>query len=517
MATGKVFKCLVGATPGFTVVVDGESPVPLSVLNQWASTTEGLRPDPGEWLLRAARFRHDDEVWTWLGYYRHAYQLGGSRPGGIAAAGLLVRDGYVQGGAAVSFLTEAEALLEGAAMKDGRFVMRLEDIAHFAWPYAEEGLPEAAVRRMDGPDLAGLDPDKPEKIYIDLSDPGESVLASWYFEWAQIGPALSSYSRLFIGNTTRLAETARDVSDVRAFTSREFASAPLPTIYREPEPAGVVEDDRSAEEDELHSTASPIDEPYSEPGIGYLAFPRQGGFAKAESDWPPQAGVEERLDDLRRFVKDLARRTPRSSGGAGGHWYRAVLLGAGSTFVGIVLLIALLALAGPAIEKLGTLLGKQSGIAATGEAGESEEINTIAGLARTGEVPPPDAAAAGTAGSFAPAPEIVQALFVAVAAGDLATAREQWSPSRPDADFQKFVAWRRDFTEMKVTAGTLKPLRSDGSILQVELPLEISGAWTNGRRVSGHGRILLRKSPQPDSRWFVGAVELDPGLSQPRF
>jgi|GEM_PF-2562301 len=239
MSSPEVLRYLIGVTPGVKLLTPDSGGVSLATVNDWASLTEGeeLRPQPDEWLIKTARYCLDDQIWTWIGLYQHAFQLGGKRPGGILGAGLLLRNAYVQGGHALTFLPKVVARLRALALVDGKFTRKVEDLHDFPWA-DHDPLLEGGIFELDDQRDRGLDPARSEQVFLDLSDGGESQFSSWYVDWAQIGRPFAGFSRMLLAGSARIAESARSIENMSAFTSHQFATASFEWMQDPPpEPA----------------------------------------------------------------------------------------------------------------------------------------------------------------------------------------------------------------------------------------------------------------------------------------
>lgn len=145
----------------------------------------------------------ENEVATWIGLYKKAYEIDGSREGGFFGCGLWLFGGRADGAAVLALLRYLVQEVERVAIDRGRFKRRLGDIRNEVRLASVRETLVAAIYSSLEPNLpiSLAVPINQSTILVDLGEPAiGSVSAEWMLDWAQAGCGLFGlYTRVVLG------------------------------------------------------------------------------------------------------------------------------------------------------------------------------------------------------------------------------------------------------------------------------------------------------------------------------
>lgn len=204
---------LIGVTAGTEVCTFGRLPVSLS--DDWVEVQPSevtIGADSAD-LYVCTRRMVEGKVLTWIGLYRHAHEIGGSRAGAYHGAGVWLLGRTARGGAVVQVLPMLADQLRRLAMVGSQFQRRLADIRpQFEWPEREvDRVGHSMQPLVQG---GGLAPGQGAGLLIDASEPMDAAQVGWHLDWLQLGPAFAPYSRVLIATDARTADSARELGRV---------------------------------------------------------------------------------------------------------------------------------------------------------------------------------------------------------------------------------------------------------------------------------------------------------------
>ena len=200
---------LVGVTPGLELATFGKLPVQL--VDDWVSisTSEILLPR-GKNLYVISRRIENGHILTWIAYFRHALELGGSRGGGFYGAGLWLLDKTAPGDGITNLLPQLADQVNQLAMSNGQFIKRITDIRELVqWPDAEGKRVNQSMQDI----VAGVglgNGDLPHG-YLDLSSPNDAPYLGWFLDWVQSGVAFNGFSRIIISTDPEVTASAESL------------------------------------------------------------------------------------------------------------------------------------------------------------------------------------------------------------------------------------------------------------------------------------------------------------------
>lgn len=207
---------LIGVTPGLEVATFGS--LPFQPVDDWIgiSTSEiELRKQQG--LYFVTRRVVDRSVLTWIGYYRSALELGGSRDGGYYGAGIWLVDKAASGDAIVHLLPLLADQVNQHAMSNGQFVKRLSAIREqIQWPDAEGKRLNQSLTALVSE--GGLSVSDLPRAYLDLSSVNHAPHLGWFFDWIQMGLPFSQFSRVMLSTDAAVTASARSLGRLQFVT-----------------------------------------------------------------------------------------------------------------------------------------------------------------------------------------------------------------------------------------------------------------------------------------------------------
>jgi len=187
--------------------------IPLLVLEDaWIEVTPSqltLHPDKDAVVI--FRRHVSGQIATWIGIYRHAYEMGYDRRGSFYGAGAWIVSGVVDARLLIQLLREMAAQIKTRAMSGDRLTKRISEAANdLTIPASAAALLEGSGRLSSGCKPEG------EAIFIVENNSSTDVI-----EWAQRASSAACFSKIVIGSADQAP------TDVRSSTFRLFSSLPL--------------------------------------------------------------------------------------------------------------------------------------------------------------------------------------------------------------------------------------------------------------------------------------------------
>jgi hypothetical protein len=207
---------LTGITAGSELCTFGK--LPLTILDEWVEinpTEVKLQRTADVYLL--SRRIVEGRVLTWIGLYRPAYEIGGSRPGGYHGAGIWLLDKMANGEAVARLLPQLVDQVNRLAMTGGQFQRRLADIR------TEVRLPDTdfdQVRKSMEPVTpgSGLGSGDLPRAFLDLSDPLDAPHLGWFIYWVQAAPPFARFNRIVLSTNRGVAAQVADLNRLKVLT-----------------------------------------------------------------------------------------------------------------------------------------------------------------------------------------------------------------------------------------------------------------------------------------------------------
>ncbi|PWF55730.1 hypothetical protein [Massilia glaciei] len=217
---------IMGVTPGLEVVTFGKLPFPL--VDSWITiSTSELVVQPSQSAYVVTRRIVDRHLLTWIGYYRSAFAIGGSRDGGYYGAGIWLVDHQVPGEAVVNLLPLLADQVNRLAMSNGRFVRRLDDIhEEIQWPDAEG----KRLRQSMTPlvDARGLGSGNLAWGYLDLANRDHAPYLGLFLDWIQSGAPFTTFSRIALSPDAAVTESVRERGSMKLISPYNLLAGDAP-------------------------------------------------------------------------------------------------------------------------------------------------------------------------------------------------------------------------------------------------------------------------------------------------
>ncbi len=201
---------LIGVTAGTELCTFGKMPVQLS--DDWIELLPSeISLQLGGEVYLVARRIVDGKDLTWVGLYRHALEIGGSRIGNYYGAGAWILGRVAHGEALVAVLPSLADEVHRLAMSGDQFRRRLAEIR------PEVKWPETAVDRVGHsmqplPVGSGLASTGSASAFLPVAAPFSAAHLGWMIDWVQLGGAFAPYARVILGNEGRAAASARHLA-----------------------------------------------------------------------------------------------------------------------------------------------------------------------------------------------------------------------------------------------------------------------------------------------------------------
>lgn len=199
---------LVGTPKGndYRALEDPALPIQAELLQRWIMLGDA-QMQPDQVLLKLARYRHEDGIYTWLGLYSHATELDARRvEGSYVGAGLLLRDKLLPPEESLRIVHDVHHALRQLVVKNGRFRRTLNDFAvkDLLLPL-DMGADYAAIAAA-----RQLDPERglrPEGERVALRDPFILVDLEWdrfvpaCIQWAQTSTMFDKVQQVYLSQS----------------------------------------------------------------------------------------------------------------------------------------------------------------------------------------------------------------------------------------------------------------------------------------------------------------------------
>lgn len=215
---------LIGVPSGTEVCTFGKLPVALS--DDWVELqpSEISLQAAGEVLVVSRRFIEGVPL-TWVGLYRHAFEIGGTRIGNYYGAGAWLLGRSAAGVALAAVLPGLADQVQRLAMDGDRFVRRLAEIrSAFVWP--EEAVDRVGHSMEAMGAAVGLGTRGAGAAYVSVDHMESTDSLGVMIDWIQSGHIFASHHRIVLGNAGAAASSARalgrlEVLDIAALRQRE--------------------------------------------------------------------------------------------------------------------------------------------------------------------------------------------------------------------------------------------------------------------------------------------------------
>lgn len=215
LSTTVINLTLFGTTTGLEVLhlPIGSNNLPVKFEDAWIEISPNmatLRADRDVVVL--SRRNINGHIGTWIGLYRPAREIGYDRPGSFYGAGAWVIDKVADVTCLIETLKNLANQLQTLAMNGDRFVKRINDIhSQLVPPEQITSLSASLSNVANGCDPSG------ETIFIASSNSFSELL-----EWGQRAQSASKFSKIIIGSTEQIPESASG-SSIKVFKTLAFA------------------------------------------------------------------------------------------------------------------------------------------------------------------------------------------------------------------------------------------------------------------------------------------------------
>lgn len=206
---------LFGTTTGLEVLhlPIGSNNLPVRFEDAWIEISPNmatLRPERDVVVL--SRRNLNGHIATWIGLYRPAREIGYDRPGSFYGAGAWVIDKVADVTCLIETLKNLANQIKALAMNGDRFVKRINEIHQQLVPPEQiANLTASLTNATNGCDPAG------ETIFIEASNSFSELL-----EWGQRAPSASKFSKIIVGNSDQIPESASG-SSIKVFKTLALA------------------------------------------------------------------------------------------------------------------------------------------------------------------------------------------------------------------------------------------------------------------------------------------------------
>jgi hypothetical protein len=149
-ARAQITPCIFGTTSGFEIHTLTRLPLGLEDL-AFAIKRDEVELSDRHFCVKAFRLRVNSEVFTWIGLYRKAFEIGFSREGGYYGAGVWLAEITVDARLAMDVLKDLADQVNALAIEGGRFLRPLSDIINSVQvPQSLVPLKESTARYQAG-------------------------------------------------------------------------------------------------------------------------------------------------------------------------------------------------------------------------------------------------------------------------------------------------------------------------------------------------------------------------------
>jgi hypothetical protein len=161
-ARAQITPCIFGTTSGFEIHTLTRLPLSLEDL-AFAIKRNEVELSDRHFCVKTFRLRVNSEVFTWIGLYRKAFEIGFSREGGYYGAGVWLAEITVDSRLAMDVLRDLADQVNALAIEGGRFQRPLSDIvSNIQIPQSLIPLKESTERYQAG----GMLPDAAQGAYV---------------------------------------------------------------------------------------------------------------------------------------------------------------------------------------------------------------------------------------------------------------------------------------------------------------------------------------------------------------
>jgi hypothetical protein len=161
-ARAQITPCIFGTTSGFEIHTLTRLPLGLEDL-AFAIKRDDVELSDRHFCVKTFRLRVNSEVFTWIGLYRKAFEIGFSREGGYYGAGVWLAEITVDSRLAMDVLRDLADQVNALAIEGGRFQRPLSDIVgNIQIPQSLIPLKESTERYQAG----GMLPDAAQGAYV---------------------------------------------------------------------------------------------------------------------------------------------------------------------------------------------------------------------------------------------------------------------------------------------------------------------------------------------------------------
>jgi hypothetical protein len=161
-ARAQITPCIFGTTSGFEIHTLTRLPLGLEDL-AFAIKRNEVELSEQNFCVKTFRLRVNSEVFTWIGLYRKAFEIGFSREGGYYGAGVWLAEITVDARLAMDVLRDLADQVNALAIEGGRFQRPLSDIvSNIQIPQSLIPLKESTERYQAG----GMLPDAAQGAYV---------------------------------------------------------------------------------------------------------------------------------------------------------------------------------------------------------------------------------------------------------------------------------------------------------------------------------------------------------------
>ena len=206
---------LFGTTTGLEVLhlPIGSNNLPVKFEDAWIEISPNMATLRAERdVVVLSRRNLNGHIATWIGLYRPAREIGYDRPGSFYGAGAWVIDKVADVTCLIETLKNLANQIKALAMNGDRFVMRINEIHPQLVPPEQIATLTASLSNATN----GCDPTG-ETIFIEASNSFSDLL-----DWGQRAQSASKFSKIIIGNSDQVPESASG-SSIKVFKTLAFA------------------------------------------------------------------------------------------------------------------------------------------------------------------------------------------------------------------------------------------------------------------------------------------------------
>lgn len=161
-ARAQITPCIFGTTSGFEIHTLTRLPLGVEDLD-FAIKSSEVELSAGDLCVKTFRLWVNSELFTWIGLYRKAYEIGFRREGGFYGAGLWLSNITVDSHLVMDVLIDLSDQVHALAIKGEDFHRQLSDIVDsIQVPQSLFPLKESSERYRSG----GILPDTAQRAYI---------------------------------------------------------------------------------------------------------------------------------------------------------------------------------------------------------------------------------------------------------------------------------------------------------------------------------------------------------------